>query len=225
LVDLPEREQGTGTAAASSQPVVRVAHRVVVDSVEHWIRTYLGIERPHNERTVTTATASVPVATDRKTADTAGECNLTLSAADWLSISEQRFATLTAGRIYYDGLDAGRGGGGLLTRLTRSSAGSADAGGSAGGMCAFGAYLPLDVWLYKLAAGWSVVAQEQHLMGRCGVVGDELGGALLAGWMVRALMQLCFLLHRKWAPYQKWYATGTVTVMALHVRRVTIPLD
>ena len=41
------------------------------------------------------------------------------------------------------------------------------------------AYYPHDVWLYLMAAGWSRIGQEERLMGRAGLVGDELRSAVI----------------------------------------------
>lgn len=106
-----------------------------------------------------------------------------LSPADWLSIPEQRLLTLTAGAVYHDGI-------GLEDLRQR-----------------FGWY-PHDVWLYLLAAGWARIGQEEHLMGRAGLVGDEVGSALIGARLVRDIMRLCFLMERRYAPYPKWFGTA-----------------
>ena len=70
------------------------------------------------------------------------------------------------------------------------------------------AYYPHDVWLYLLAAGWARIGQEEHLMGRAGMVGDEIGSALIGARLVRDVMRLCFLVERAYAPYPKWLGTA-----------------
>jgi hypothetical protein len=70
------------------------------------------------------------------------------------------------------------------------------------------AYYPHDVWLYLLAAGWTRIEQEEHLMGRAGSVGDEIGSAIIASRLVRDLMRLCFLMEKRYAPYPKWFGTA-----------------
>ena len=70
------------------------------------------------------------------------------------------------------------------------------------------AYYPHDVWLYLLAAGWARIGQEEHLMGRAGYVGDEIGSALIGARLVRDIMRLCFLMERQYAPYPKWFGTA-----------------
>jgi len=70
------------------------------------------------------------------------------------------------------------------------------------------AYYPRDVWLYMLAAGWTRIGQEEHLMGRAGLVGDEIGSALIGARLVRDVMRLCFLMERQYAPYPKWFGTA-----------------
>jgi hypothetical protein len=106
-----------------------------------------------------------------------------LTAPDWLSFSEQRLLSITAGKVFYDsiGLQEAR--------------------------AAFACY-PQDVWLYLLAAAWSRIGQEEHLMGRAGLVGDEVGSALIGARLVRDVMRLCFLMERTYAPYAKWFGTA-----------------
>src|SRR5690606_11764447 len=65
-----------------------------------------------------------------------------------------------------------------------------------------------DVWLYLLAAGWTRIGQEEHLMPRAGYVGDELGSALIGSRLVRDVMSLCFLMERRYAPYPQWFGSA-----------------
>lgn len=106
-----------------------------------------------------------------------------LTAADWLTFPEQRLRTVMAGAIYHDGV-------GLESERARF------------------AYYPHDVWLYLLAAGWTRIGQEEHLMGRTGSVGDEVGSAVIGARLVRDIMRLCFLMERVYAPYPKWFGTA-----------------
>jgi len=106
-----------------------------------------------------------------------------LEPADWLTFSEQRLRAATAGALYHDDLGLGD----VRARLS---------------------YYPHDVWLYLLAAGWARIGQEEHLMGRAGFVGDEIGAALIAARLVRDIMRLCFLMERTFAPYPKWFGTA-----------------
>ena len=62
-------------------------------------------------------------------------------------------------------------------------------------------YYPRDVWLYLMASGWNRIGQEEHLMGRAGLAGDEIGSALIGSRLVRDLMRLCFLMEQQYAPY------------------------
>lgn len=106
-----------------------------------------------------------------------------MQTADWLSLSEQRLRAITAGKIYHDDL-------GLVQVQEQFH------------------YYPHDVWLYLLACGWARIGQEEHLMGRAGYVGDEIGSALLGSRLVRDVMRLCFLMERTYAPYPKWFGTA-----------------
>jgi hypothetical protein len=102
---------------------------------------------------------------------------------DWLTFPEQKLRTLTAGAVFHDDI-------GLQAVRDRF------------------AYYPHDVWLYLLAAGWARIGQEEHLPGRAGDAGDEIGSALIGARLVRDIMRLCFLMARRYAPYPKWLGTA-----------------
>jgi hypothetical protein len=106
-----------------------------------------------------------------------------LSPVDWLSLPQQKLLTLTAGAVYHDGIGIEE----LRQRFR---------------------WYPQEVWLYLLAAGWARIGQEEHLMGRAGLVGDEVGSALIGARLVRDIMRLCFLMERRYAPYPKWFGTA-----------------
>jgi hypothetical protein len=106
-----------------------------------------------------------------------------LTARAWLTLPSQKLRTMTEGAVFHDAVGLEE----LRTRFT---------------------WYPHDVWLYALAAGWARIAQEEHLMGRAGQVGDEIGSALIAARLVRDLMRLCFLMERQYAPYPKWFGTA-----------------
>jgi hypothetical protein len=59
-----------------------------------------------------------------------------------------------------------------------------------------------------MAAQWQRVGQEEHLMGRAGFAGDEIGSALIAARLVRDLMRLYFLMEQQYPPYPKWFGTA-----------------
>jgi hypothetical protein len=111
------------------------------------------------------------------------DTDLPLQPADWLTFPEQRLLTATAGAVYHDDI-------GLEKSRSRF------------------AYYPHDVWLYLLAAGWTRIGQEEHLMGRAGIAGDELGSAIIASRLVRDIMRLCFLMEKSYAPYAKWFGSA-----------------
>jgi len=107
----------------------------------------------------------------------------TITSADWLTFPEQKLRSITAGRVFRDEIE--------LQKMRQQFA-----------------YYPGDVWLYLLASGWNRIEQEEHLMGRAGLVGDEIGSSLIAARLVRDLMRLCFLMEKDYAPYAKWFGTA-----------------
>jgi hypothetical protein len=107
-----------------------------------------------------------------------------LSLLDWLTFPEQRLLELTAGEVFHDPR-------GELRRFREE----------------LGAY-PNDVWLYRMACQWQRLSQEEAFAGRCAEAGDLLGMRLVAARIARDAMKLCFLIERKYAPYDKWLGTA-----------------
>ncbi len=106
-----------------------------------------------------------------------------LTAADWLTLSEQKLRTLRSGRIFHDQL-------GLVKYQGKLH------------------YFPRDVWLFMLASQWSKIGQEEPFVGRCGDVGDEIGSKIIAARLTQSIMRLCFLMEKEYAPYSKWFGTA-----------------
>jgi hypothetical protein len=103
---------------------------------------------------------------------------------DWLVTPTQRLLELTTGEVFADPT-------GELTRVR-----------------ALLRWYPHDVWLLVMAGHWRRIAQSEHLHGRAGLRGDELGARLLAAGVVRDLMRLAFLQRRRYPPYPKWLGTA-----------------
>ncbi len=112
-----------------------------------------------------------------------------LTPADWLTFPEQKLLSITAGGVFHDdlGLEA------IRQRL---------------------AYYPHDVWLYVMATAWNRIGQDEHLMGRAGHAGDEIGSAVIGARLVRDVMRICFQQERRYAPYPKWLGTGFARLRA-----------
>jgi len=107
----------------------------------------------------------------------------TLETVDWLSLPQQKLLSITAGRVFHDNLN-------LEEIRTQFS------------------WYPHDVWLYILASAWARIGQEEHMMGRAGFIGDEIGSALMGSRLVRDVMRLAFLMEREYMPYAKWFGTA-----------------
>jgi hypothetical protein len=111
-----------------------------------------------------------------------------LALLDWLTFPEQRLRELTSGAVFHDP----RGELGAFRRI-------------------LGTY-PRDVWLYRMACQWQRLSQAEAFVGRCGEAGDALGMRLVAARILRDVMKLCFLMERKFAPYDKWLGTAFKTL-------------
>ena len=147
-------EGDDGTQILQNITTGEVNHRVEIFTINSYMLTTLGIESRRR-----------------------------MSAADWLSIPQQKLLAFTSGQLFHDDLDLAA----VRERLR---------------------YYPHDVWLYLLACAWSRIGQDEHLAPRAGIVGDELGSALIASRLVRSIMQLCFLMERRYAPYPKWFGSA-----------------
>ena len=107
-----------------------------------------------------------------------------VAARDWLVTPSQALLEITAGEVFADPI-------GELTSMRRALE-----------------WYPHDVWLLVMAGHWRRIAQLEHLHGRAGARGDELGSRLIAGDLVRDSMRLAFLQERRYAPYPKWLGTA-----------------
>jgi hypothetical protein len=99
-------------------------------------------------------------------------------ATKWLFLPQQKFLTLVRGGIFHDDLRLN-----LVIKKFQ--------------------YYPKDVWLYILVSQWERISQDEPFVARAAVMGDELGSKLLAMRIIRRLMELCFLIEKKYAPYSK----------------------
>lgn len=102
-----------------------------------------------------------------------------LRVEDWLTIPFQKLRSITAGRLFRDDLSLGK----IRDR--------------------FSCY-PHDAWLYIMASCWSRIGEEEHLTGRTGFAGDEIGSAVIASRLVRDIMRLAFIMEKVYPPYPKW---------------------
>ncbi|MDB4939586.1 MAG: hypothetical protein JWO40_11 [Candidatus Doudnabacteria bacterium] len=103
---------------------------------------------------------------------------------DWLIFPEQALIEITAGEIYYDGLNE-------LEKMRNKFE-----------------YYPNDIWIYAMRVQWGKIVNELAFQARSGEEEDELGSMVLAGHMVQTIMQMVFLMEKKYAPYRKWFGTA-----------------
>ncbi len=106
-----------------------------------------------------------------------------LTVPDWLTISEHRLLSLTAGTLFHDGLK-------LNKRLEGIR------------------YYPEDVRRYLIASNWDIIASEQAFVKRCAEVGDDIGSVIVGSRIAERLIRLCFLYRKQYAPYSKWFGTA-----------------
>lgn len=103
-----------------------------------------------------------------------------ITLVDWLTFPEQTLLEITSGKMYHDEL-------GLASVRAQFT------------------YYPRDVWLYRMAAQWQRISQEEPFVGRAGDVSDDLGSRIIAARLAREVMRLGFLIEKQYAPYSKWF--------------------
>jgi hypothetical protein len=54
----------------------------------------------------------------------------------------------------------------------------------------------------------SKIGQDVAFVGRTSIVDDHLGSQLLVASLVKDMMKLCFLIEKKYYPYNKWFGTA-----------------
>jgi hypothetical protein len=108
---------------------------------------------------------------------------LPLQDVGWLQVSEQHLLDFTSGTVYRDD-------GGELTEARASLA-----------------YYPDDVLRFLLMAEWSTVGGDWFPIGRMGSRGDQLGLRIQAAKVGRHLMQIAYMVSRRYSPYKKWFGT------------------
>ncbi len=132
-----------------------IHHMITITTPEKWISDYLGLD-----------------------------IHQPITPKEWLTIPQQRLATLQRGRIFHDDL-------GRLSEIRKKLA-----------------WYPHDMWLYMLANQWQRIDQDEPFVGRTGSADDDLGSKLIAARLVQDLMRLGFLIHQTYTPYRKWFGTA-----------------
>jgi hypothetical protein len=106
-----------------------------------------------------------------------------ISISQWLTFTEHRLLGVTSGQVFRDDLGLNE----VRQKLN---------------------YFPHDIWLWMLAAQWTMISEEEAFVGRCGIVGDELGSKLVAARQVQRIMRTSFLMEKRYCPYSKWFGTA-----------------
>ncbi len=115
-----------------------------------------------------------------------------LSNVEWLMLSEQRLLEFTSGEVFYNKL-------GDLEKARVALS-----------------YFPDNVWYFKLMAEWDHIAEESAFVGRTGIIGDDFGSRIETARLVRHIIRLTFLLHKKYMPYPKWVSIAFSQIPIAH---------
>lgn len=115
-----------------------------------------------------------------------------LTDKDWLLFPQHSLIEVTGGEVYYDGL-------GELEKVRKKFS-----------------YYPDHIWLYMYMMQWAYIGMEEAFMGRTGEIGDELGSHRVASNLVNHIMRLCFLMEKRYWPYEKWFGTAFSRLKSAH---------
>lgn len=106
-----------------------------------------------------------------------------ITRQDWLTFPQQALIEVSRGEIYYDTLG--------IEKIRKKFH-----------------YYPDDIWYYMYYIQWERIKNLEAYVGRSGQVGDELGSAIVASRLAACIMELCFLIEKKYIPYAKWFGTA-----------------
>ena len=106
-----------------------------------------------------------------------------LNSIDWFVLSEHKLRTIKDWEVFYDEI--------WLLEIKKKFD-----------------YYPKDVWLYLLSSEWEKIWQEEPFVWRTWEVDDELWSKVIAVRLIQSIMNICFLMEKKYIPYSKWFWTG-----------------
>ncbi|MFX1389553.1 MAG: DUF4037 domain-containing protein [Promethearchaeota archaeon] len=116
--------------------------------------------------------------------DSLGLDSLELNEIDWLITPEQRLLEFTSGSVFYDNV-------GELTNARKHLS-----------------YYPDSIWKLKIIVQWNRISQEMAFVGRTGGIGDDLGSRIEASRLVKYIIEMAFILEKKYIPYEKWFTVA-----------------
>ncbi len=123
--------------------------------------------------------------------------SLELTDMDWFTVPEQWLLEFTSGKVFYDNS-------GEITNARQ-----------------YLKYFPGPIWKLKIIAQWDRISQEMTFVGRTGGKGDDLGSRIEASRLVKYIIEMAFILERKYIPYEKWL---TIAFKQLKIAQSLEPL-
>lgn len=119
-------------------------------------------------------------------ADILGRSTVPDTIQEWLSMDEHALATATNGKIFADNL-------GQFSNIRDGLL----------------SYYPKEVWLRRIVQSMAKAAQAgQYNYARAMKRGERIAAEIALTEFIQEIMQLVYLLNRKYAPYYKWMHRG-----------------
>ena len=115
-----------------------------------------------------------------------GSCTAPVTVQEWLSLDEHALLTATNGRVFVDNY-------GKFSEIRN----------------ALLAYYPREVWIRRIVNAMAKAAQAgQYNYARSMKRGERIAAELALTEFIREIMQLVYLLNKKYSPYYKWMHRG-----------------
>ena len=118
--------------------------------------------------------------------DILGRSTVPETTQEWLSMDEHALATATNGKVFTDNL-------GQFSEIRNGLL----------------SYYPKEVWIRRIAQAMAKSAQAgQYNYARAMKRGERIAAEITLTEFIQEIMQLVYLLNRKYAPYYKWMHRG-----------------
>ena len=107
-----------------------------------------------------------------------------LKISDWLSFPQQHLLQFTGGALFSNSLGQYEHAKKILS------------------------WYPDDVWRWMMASQWYFIWSTERLIFRTQEAGDSFGSQLIVQKLIRLIVEMCFLQHRQYKPYDKWIGSA-----------------
>jgi hypothetical protein len=106
------------------------------------------------------------------------------SNQEWMTFRDQQLLEITAGEVFYDGLNK-------LNKTRKELM-----------------FYPMDIGKLRLATLWHYISNKEAFIGRSIALNDFIGLKINVTRIINYLIKIMFYLEGKYIPYSKWFGTS-----------------